>query len=79
MKTPTVICGLIGGILLFGGCYTPPAGRLIEETSFQAAVVRSGDLKLLDGISTLTLADAKRIALANNPTYQAAFFAVRSA
>ena len=61
--------GAIGLMLIaIGGCYEypPPASGTLGETYTQRP--RGDADKLLEGISDLTLADAQRIAVINNPT-----------
>ena len=72
--------GAIGLMLIaIGGCYEypPPASGTLGETYTQRP--RGDADKLLEGISDLTLADAQRIAVINNPTYIAAAHAVSAA
>ena len=69
------------GLLLaaVGGCYeyTPPPSATMSESYTQRK--QDGADRLLDDITDLTLADAQRIAIKNNPTYIAAFHAVNAA
>ena len=69
------------GLLLIaiGGCYeykAPPAATLGETYTRRD---RDKADELLNGITELTLADAQRIAVLNNPTYIAASHAVNAA
>lgn len=69
------------GLLLIaiGGCYeykAPPAATLGETYTRRD---RDKADELLNGITELTLADAQRIAMLNNPTYIAASHAVNAA
>lgn len=76
---PTVVCG---GILVAvaAGCqksYTPPAGDFAYDTFSDRE--RSQADNILRSIDTLSLADAQKIALLNNPNYIAAFHSVNAA
>ena len=72
--------GVCGALLIAGaGCYeypAPPAATLGE--SYTQRKHDHAD-ELLAGITELRLADAQRIAIANNPTYIAAYHAVNAA
>lgn len=81
MKLKRVVKHGVFGLLLLamGGCYeyvAPPAGTL-GETYTQRKRDKADEL--LEGITDLTLADAQRIAIANNPTYIAAYHSVNAA
>ena len=69
------------GLLLAaaGGCYEypPPPAATMGDTYTQRK--QDGADRLLDDITDLTLADAQRIAIRNNPTYIAAYHAVNAA
>lgn len=69
------------GLLLaaVGGCYeyAPPPSATMGDTYVQRK--QDGADRLLDDITDLTLADAQRIAIKNNPTYIAAFHSVNAA
>ena len=67
------------GVVLAGGCYTypdPPTATLGDSYT-QRVHDQSDDL--FKGIKSLTLADAQRISIINNPTYIAAYHAVSAA
>ncbi len=71
------VCGIL--LLTVSGCYeytAPPAATLGE--SYTQRKHDKAD-ELLKGITGLTLADAQRIAIANNPTYVAAYHSVNAA
>ena len=66
-------------ILLSGcGCALKPLNTLSNMEDFRKMQL-AYDLKKLHGIKTLTLFEAQAAALQNNPTYQAAYQAVRAA
>ena len=69
------------GLLLAAasGCYEypPPPAATMGDTYTQRK--QDGADRLLDDITDLTLADAQRIAIRNNPTYIAAYHAVNAA
>ncbi len=72
--------GALGLLLIaIGGCYeyTPPTPGTLGETYTQRD--KGDEDKLLEGITDLTLAEAQRIAVINNPTYMAASHAVSAA
>ncbi len=62
-----------------GGCvdYTPPPA-IIDGSSYTAKKTEGADERLA-GISELSLAEAQRIALANNPTYLKGYHAIQAA
>jgi len=66
-------------ILLLGGCYSyPPAQVATEENTFSQKK-RDRYAKLLIGMKVLTLVQAQKIAVKNNPNYTAAYHAVNAA
>ena len=70
--------GLLAAVT-FGGCYTyDPAPKATMGESFTHREKDKSD-KLLDGIDKLTLAQAQKIALKNNPSYIAAHHAIKAA
>ena len=79
MKQKFLQAGIAGLVLLTGGCYeyTKPAAAFSQTTYSQR--VKEADKDLLKGIKQLTLADAQRISIINNPTYIAAYHAVSAA
>lgn len=61
------------------GCYTPPPnGRMIEDMSFNPPKAH-GDFVLIDVLAELSLDDAIRIGLANNPDYRSTMYSIESA
>lgn len=78
--TKYVGMGAIGlALVAVNGCYEyqAPVSGTLGETYTQRQ--RADADKLLDGITNLTLADAQRIAVINNPTFIAASHAVNAA
>ena len=72
------LLGLIAAAAL-GGCYTyDPAPKATLGDTFTHREKDAAD-KMLDGIEKLTLAQAQKIALKNNPTYIAAHHAIEAA
>ncbi len=71
--------GAFGLLLAAAGCYEypPPPSATMGDTYTQRK--QDGADRLLDGITDLTLADAQRIAIKNNPTYIAAYHSVNAA
>ena len=70
--------GLLAAVT-FGGCYTyDPAPKATMGESFTHREKDKSD-KLLDGIDKLTLAQAQKIALKNNPSYISAHHAIKAA
>ncbi|MBS1370451.1 MAG: TolC family protein [Lentisphaeria bacterium] len=69
------------GLLLAaaGGCYEYPAPPSATMGESYTQRKQDGADKLLDNITDLTLADAQRIAIKNNPTYIAAYHSVNAA
>ncbi len=69
------------GLLLAaaGGCYeyTAPPAATLGESYTQQNKDQANDL--LKGVASLSLADAQRISITNNPTYIAAYHAVSAA
>lgn len=66
-------------IVAVGGCYSyKPVPKSTLSDSFTHREKDASD-KLLDGIEKLTLAQAQRIALKNNPSYIAAHHAIEAA
>ena len=79
MKQKLLKAGVAGLVLLTGGCYeyTKPLADFSQSSYSQRPKEANADL--LKGISQLTLADAQRISIINNPTYIAAYHAVSAA
>ncbi len=78
MKKSTLF-GSLALLALIGGCYTypdPPSATLGESYTNRP---KDGSDEIFQGITSLSLADAQRIALHNNPTYIAAHHAVSAA
>ncbi len=76
---PAVVCGGFLAIAV-AGCqkpYTPPAGDF-KYDSFSERERSKAD-NILQSISTLSLEDAQKIALLNNPNYIAAYHSVNAA
>ena len=76
---PTLLCG---GLLAVSatGCqkaYTPPAGDFACDSFSERE--RSQADNILRSVDTLTLSDAQKIALLNNPSYVAAYHSVNAA
>ena len=66
-------------LLAFAGCYSykEPAAATMGETYSQRQ--KDGADEIFKDITTLTLRDAQRIAIRNNPTYISAYHAVEAA
>ena len=79
MKQKLLKAGVAGLVLLTGGCYeyTKPLADFSQSSYSQRPKEANADL--LKGIKQLTLADAQRISITNNPTYIAAYHAVSAA
>ena len=70
---------LIAGLTLLCGCYNyPPAPKATYGDTFTQREKDKND-ELFKGMKKLTLADAQRIALQNNPDYLSASFAINAA
>ena len=81
MNKHNVLKSALSGLLLaaVAGCYDyprPPAATLGDTYSMRE---RDKAEDLFKGMKSLTLADAQRIAILNNPTYIAAYHAVNAA
>ncbi len=75
-----VMCGGALAVLVGAGCqnkYNPPAGDFRADSFTERD--RSKADTILKSIDTLSLADAQKIALLNNPSYIAAFHSVNAA
>ncbi len=83
LKRAAKIIVLTGMLALASGCYTPGgAGKLIDATTMAEAEANAfrGAAELLPRPGTrLSLAEAQSIALANNPDYLAAKYAITTA
>ena len=76
---PLAVCGGLLAFTITGcqNCYTPPAGDFKYDTF--TGRERSEADKLLTKVDVLTLEDAQKIALLNNPDYVSAYHAVTAA
>ena len=71
--------GAFGLLLAAAGCYEyPPAPSATMGESYTQRKQDGAD-RLLDGVTELTLADAQKISIKNNPTYISAYHAVNAA
>ena len=79
MRTRSKLISLASGLLLLCGCYNyPDAPKATYGDSFTHREKDKND-DLFKGMKRLTLADAQRIALANNPDYLSAAFSINAA
>ena len=70
--------GIIAAVA-FGGCYTyDPVPKATVEESFTHRDRDKSD-RILDSIEKLTLVQAQKIALKNNPSYISAHHAIKAA
>lgn len=69
----------VAALLLVGGCQTPPPPPADFSADTFTRRPRSEADDLLRGISELSLEQAQKIAIANNPTYIAAYHAIAAA
>ena len=79
MKKQILKAGVAGLVLLTGGCYEYTKPLADFSQSSYTSRPKEGNDELLKGIKQLTLADAQRISIINNPTYIAAYHAVSAA
>ena len=69
MRTNAKLIALTAGLALLCGCYNyPEAPKAAYSNSFTHREKDKND-DLFKGMKTLTLADARKIALRNNPDY----------
>ena len=79
MRTNAKLIALTAGLALLCGCYNyPEAPKAAYSNSFTHREKDKND-DLFKGMKTLTLADAQKIALRNNPDYISASFAINAA
>jgi len=79
MRTSSKLISLASGLLLLCGCYNYPAApKATYGNSFSHREKDKND-DLFKGMKSLTLADAQRIALENNPDYLSAAFSINAA
>ena len=79
MRSKAKLTILAAGFALLCGCYNYPAApKATYSDSFTHREKDKND-ELFKGMKTLTLADAQRIALKNNPDYISAAFAINAA
>ena len=79
MKVKAPLIALSAGLVLLCGCYNYPAApKAVYSNSFTHREKDKSD-ELFKNMKSLTLADAQRISLQNNPDYLSAAFAINAA